>query len=157
MELFTQANSLLKAFEALPVIIIILILFFSIFVFVFIILGLIGRIMFFKKAGQPGWKAIIPFYSQYVLDVDICQLHWAFFLLEIVLTAGGVSALLTLVIRAMRFYNISLKCHKDPALLTIFGTIFGDLVLIICGFAYKIKYDKKVKVSNCSFFDKLFN
>ena len=42
----------------------------------------IGEVKLFQKAGKPGWAAIVPFYSTYVL-VEIAGLNWWYFLIAI--------------------------------------------------------------------------
>ena len=57
-------NSILAGFVGVYVV-------FLIAIIIFLICLLIGRIALFKKCGEAGWKAIIPFYSDYVMDVKI--------------------------------------------------------------------------------------
>lgn len=48
----------------------------------FVILGIVATWKVFEKAGQAGWKSIIPFYSIWVL-IEIAGLSWWWFLLMI--------------------------------------------------------------------------
>ena len=116
---------------------------------------LIGKIKLFIKSGQAWWKAIIPFYSSYVLIVKIAGLHWAFFVLSITMFFKLYSVLLTYFVWAMTFYNLGKRFNRDIAAATIFGTLFSGLVIAIYGYNSKIVYDPNVKVNNCSFFEKV--
>lgn len=116
---------------------------------------LLGRIWLFRKCGQAGWKAIIPFYSDYVMDCKVCGLHWAFFVAEAFLTFGGYTWLVTAVIRALRYYNLAIKCHKDPIPSTIFGALFPSIVEMVYGFGSTYQYDENEPVGNCGFFNRI--
>lgn len=60
----------------------ILIAVFSIIIIAFLVVLIVGLVKLFKKAGKPGWAAIIPFYNTYVL-VEIAGLNWWYFLIAI--------------------------------------------------------------------------
>ena len=47
------------------------------------ILGVIAMWLIFKKAGENGWKAIIPFYNSYILFKLVWGNGWKFLLLLI--------------------------------------------------------------------------
>lgn len=130
-------------------------LIFIIVLLVLLICLLIGRIMLFRKCGQAGWKAIIPFYSDYVMDCKVCGIHWAFFVAEVFLTFGGYTWLVTAFIRAMRYYNLAIKCHKDAVPSTIFGALFPSIVEMVYGFGSSYQYDASEPVGNCGFFNKV--
>lgn len=120
-----------------------------------LIVLLIGRIKLFNKAGYAGWKAIIPIYGNYIQDVKISGLHWAFFVAEEIVFFGWVSSIVTIVVKAMSFYNLANKCHEDPIPVSIFGGIFAGIVTTIYGLSNRISYDSSVKVGSCSFFNNL--
>lgn len=122
---------------------------------VFVILLLIGRIALFKKAGIAGWKAIIPFYSDYIMDVKVCGLHWAFFIAEEFLTFGSWTQVINIIIRAMRYYNLAIKCHSDKIPTTIFGALFPSVIEMIYGFSSQKTYDGNEPVGNCGFFNSI--
>lgn len=128
---------------------------FIVVILVLVIMLLLGRIWLFKKCGQAGWKAIIPFYSDYVMDCKVCGLHWAFFVAEEFLTFGTATQLVNVVIRAMRYYNLAIKCHKDPIPSTIFGALFPSIVEMVYGFGSSYEYDVNEPVGNCGFFNKV--
>lgn len=116
---------------------------------------LIGRIKLFKKAGYAGWKAIIPIYGNYIQDVKISGLHWVFFVAEEMIFFGWVSSMITIIIKAMSFYNLAKKCHRDPIPSTIFGGILAGIVTMVYGLSNSISYDSSVNVEKCSFFNNL--
>lgn len=51
------------------------------FCLVFAILQIIGMWKIFEKAGEPGWKSLIPFYSQYTMYKVFWGEGWLFLLL----------------------------------------------------------------------------
>lgn len=53
----------------------------------------------FEKAGEPGWKSIIPLYSSYTLCKLVFSSGW-FFLLELIPVVG-------FVVRVVRRYRLS--------------------------------------------------
>ena len=117
----------------LLVLIVIAVVVFAIVVFVGII---VGRWMLFTKAGQAGWKSIIPFYGEYVYIVDICKCHWILFLLEIILFWN---APIMIFINAMINYNLAIKTHQSPTAF-IWFTIFSvpvDSILGLCRNSYE--------------------
>lgn len=116
---------------------------------------LIGKIKVFIKSGQAWWKAIIPFYSTYILTVKIAGLHWAFFVLDFAMFFKLYSVVLIFFINAMMFYNLGKRFNRDVAAATIFGTLFSGIVVSIYGYNSKIVYDSKVKVNKCSFFENI--
>lgn len=66
---------------------------FMLFLLIFLVvyLGLlvfyfIGTWKMYSKAGQDGWKSIIPFYNSYVLMTDICDMHIGYFIASISVT-----------------------------------------------------------------------
>lgn len=122
---------------------------------VFLVCLALGRIWLFKKCGQSWWKAIIPIYSDYVMDCKVCGLHWAFFIAEALLSFEAYTRLVSLVIYAMRYYNLAKKFHKDPIPSTIFGAIFSSIVEMVYGFGSTYQYDENEPVGNCGFFNKV--
>lgn len=127
----------------------------AIAIIVFVILLLIGRIALFRKCGFAGWKAIIPFYSDYVMDVQICGIHWAFYIAEEFLTFGTYTWVVKAIIEAMRYYNLAVKFHEDTIPTTIFGTLFPSIVEMIYGFSSKKVYDASEPVGSCGFFNRV--
>jgi hypothetical protein len=48
--------------------------------------ALVGWILVFRKAGMPGWAALVPFYNIYIMVVHVARLSKLWFVL--VLTPG---------------------------------------------------------------------
>ena len=64
-----------------------IIMFFALFAVLMTIVGIallvfyfIGFWKVFSKAGQAGWKSLIPWYNNWVLMVDICDMHIGYFI-----------------------------------------------------------------------------
>lgn len=87
------------------------------------LLQAIGLWKIFKKAGQPGWKAIIPVYNTYIL-YKICWQTKIFWIAVVIAVIGALTAtytsgilfylgwtleLISVIIRAVLFYNLSLS------------------------------------------------
>jgi hypothetical protein len=67
---------------------------FFILYFIFIVVMVTALWKIFKKAGRPGWAAIIPFYNTYILIDIVGRPVWWLFLLFIPLVNLVVIALL---------------------------------------------------------------
>lgn len=105
---------------------------------------LIGRIKLFKKAGLEGWKAIIPFYSDYVFYNTICGLHWAWAAASIITSVVSLEAfvvrIVTLLVNAFGFYNLAIKCHKDKTATMVFGALFPTITIMVYGMSKNTTY-----------------
>lgn len=119
-----------------------------------VIVYVLGLAKLFQKAGIEGWKAIIPFYSDYLFVCKVCGLHWAWFaaLMLITFTAFEslqIAGVLRTFVKAMSFYNLAIKCHKEdkiPSL--IFGALFPEITTIVYGFgSSEYDYYQEVKSS----------
>ena len=125
-----------------------LIIFVCIIGLAIIVLEIIGLVKTFKKAGEPGWAAIIPFYNFFVL-IKIAKLEWWHFLIVIAITAlttvenDTVSGLAGLAYLVYLFViNIKLtKAFGRGAGLGVVCTLFPYIGYMIlgCGSA---KYEK---------------
>ena len=87
-----------------------------------LVVVIIGEVKLFKKAGKPGWAAIVPFYSTFVF-VEIAGLNWWYFLIAIsgtifnFLGIKGLSPLTWIasaVVNFFIFYNLGKKFQKNP-------------------------------------------
>lgn len=121
-----------------------------------IVIVIVGKVKLFQKCGKEGWKAIIPFYSDYVFTREICGLHWAWFvgLLVIdlyIVTSSPTATIIRFFVKAISFYNLALKCHKDPIPSFIFGGLFSGIVTCVYGFG-RYDYDKYVDVKPSALF-----
>ena len=138
---FATQNEIGMAFGIIAAVFIIVICLVLIFVIVICVGLIIGRWMLFTKAGQAGWKSIIPFYSEYVYIVDVCKCHWALFLLEILFFWFPPAMIF---INAMVNYNLAVKTHQSPTAF-IWFTLFGvpvDSILGLCRKSYKYNADE---------------
>lgn len=134
-------------------------LIFALIVFLIAIAALvviiIGEVKLFKKAGKPGWAAIVPFYNTYVL-VEIAGLNWWYFLIAIsgtIVSLLGISGLGTITLLAARavnffiFYNLGKRFKKDPTTYGVLGIFFPGILAAVLGFSKEAKYDSSIVVS----------
>lgn len=150
----TKANEAVNdviAFIGLGVFVTILI--FSLLICIFL---LIGKCKLFEKCGKSGWLAIVPFYGDYIFIVEICGLHWAWFVGVLlialsVITTGGVSSVLKIFVNAMCFYNLAIKGKRDPIPAMIFGGLFNSIVAAVYGFG-DYQYYPEIEVKNSGVF-----
>lgn len=128
------------------------------------VFALIGMWKLYVKAGQPGWKCLIPFYSNWTL-VEMVGLNWYWFLLSIASTIISVLGLSSLSFvgtiagifgNVMICYNMSKKLHKDTGWIVL-AVIFNGIVLPIMGYSKNITWDKDAVVTPNAFFDKKEN
>lgn len=117
---------------------------------------LYGQIRLFTKCGQEWWKAIIPFYNDYIFTVKICGLHWGWYvgiLASSLLLANdqGIAVLLRFFVKGMCYYNLATRCSKDPIPSMIFGALFPEAVCVYYGLnnAY---YDPFIEVKQSGLF-----
>lgn len=92
------------------------------------VLYVVGLWKIFAKAGEDGWKSLIPFYNTYVL-VKTVGLSWWWFLLAVAPSIVGlVSGTATLVslgsicqilANVCIAKNLSMKIHKDTAIIVL--------------------------------------
>lgn len=120
---------------------------------------LIVNILLYKKCGQAGWKAIIPFYCNWVLFVDICKCHWIVFvavlagaLLSSVAVIGTILGLVTIFAYVCVNYNLAKKFGKDT------GFAIGCMLLpvifySILAFSKNAVYNADAETKNVAFFD----
>ena len=111
-----------------------------------VVVIIIGEVKLFKKAGKPGWAAIVPFYSTYVV-VEIAGLNWWYFLIAIsgsicsILGIEGLSTLTWLASAAVNFfifYNLGKKFKKDPTTYGVLGLFFSSIIAAVLGLFYNI-------------------
>lgn len=70
--------------------------FVSLALLIIYVVGVIARWKIFTKAGRPGWSALIPFYSTYVLCEVVGRPGWWFLLLLIPLVNIVISLLIAM-------------------------------------------------------------
>ena len=119
------------------------------------VLVIVGRCKLFTKCGQEGWKAIIPFYGEYVFLEKICGLHWGWFVAYAAVTFLSFEAttvtFVKLIINAFAFYNLAIKCNKDKTESLIFGALFPGVVATIYGLG-KAEYHPENEVKQSALF-----
>ena len=134
---------------------------FAMFLLVFFIFFLAMEIFYYvssclmyKKAGNSGWEAIIPFYNSWVY-VEIAGLDWWWFLVlnsvfVISVIGDGQYAIIAGLVSLFGYfccnYNISKKLHRDIGF-AILMTIFPYVMIPIIRLSKKYQFDSSVSVS----------
>lgn len=149
----TAVASLIGVLGGFLIVLVLLVIAFAIF-------NIIGMWKLYEKAGQPGWKAIIPFYNTWTL-VEMVGLNWYWFLLCIATTICTILGLTSLSYIAniagifgnvMICYNMAKKLHKDTGWIVL-AVIFNAIVLPIMGYSKEATWDKEAAVTANAFFD----
>lgn len=97
-----------------------------------IIPQLIGLWMLFEKAGEKGWKAIIPVYNALVILKMVNRPWWWVFYLMIPLIGELI---------AIGVYREFLRSYgKDSFMDLVLGILFAPIYLIYIGFNKEVKY-----------------
>ena len=116
----------------------------------------------YKKAGRPGWNAIVPFYNRYVL-CEMVGLKWYWFLMSvslyivhIVLNGNGgtiilIADLAALIANINIYYNLSKKLNKDSSWVILLF-LFGGVMLPLLGYGKDEWYANALVTPN-GFFD----
>lgn len=162
--------------------------FLLIFLLILILIGLCvfsywGLWKMFKKAGQEGWKVLIPYYNNWVLMVDIAGLHMGYFIAMIAImvvsiVVGFIPGFLvglgiqlgifsyvfsvlswilsigSILIDVALIYNLSKKFNKGTGWVVL-SMFFSFITLPLLGFMKNEEY-KDVKVSKGSLYASLF-
>lgn len=116
---------------------------------------MIGLWILFKKAGEKGWKAIIPFYNSYTL-IKIAELNWWYF---IILISGTILSrfnlgiltwiitIISYIVNFFIFYNLAKKMNQKPIIVAVIGTFIPGIVISILGLIPKFQYHNNIIVS----------
>ena len=85
----------------------------------------------FKKLGMPGWKGLIPFYSDYMLFKTV----WRTKPFWVLVISGGVYCLVTMISTVIFIVSLAVSSSRGsynivPAIV-IFAAFFGLLTLAI--------------------------
>lgn len=132
-----------------------LLIVFLLIIIAFYVVYAIGLAKLFNKAGEEGWKAIIPFYNTFVL-IQIAGLNWWYFLIAIsgticsILKINGLDTLCNLAALAVNFfvfYNLAKKMKQQPVGFGVAGIFVAPIAAMILGFSSKYTYDQSVEVS----------
>ena len=128
------------------------------FLVVFAIIGLalliliiVGLAKIFKKAGEEGWKAIIPFYNIWVL-VKILGLNWWWFLIYLApsilglvsVSLSSVAYIAELVASIVIYYNLTKKMGKTTGYIVLL-VFFPYVMIPVLGLGSS-KWDASVEV-----------
>ena len=65
--------------------------------------ALVGWVLVFRKAGMPGWAALVPFYNVYVMVVHVARLSKLWFVLTLIPPVQIIAVFLVSVEVAKRF------------------------------------------------------
>ena len=123
------------------------ILFASIFSLIMMILHIIGVWNVFKKAGEPGWKSIIPFYNTYILYKISWNPMWfwlvllggligagllSFATVTVCVILGALIELFTIIVRFVMYYRLCLAFGWGVGryILTI---LFAPIMFMVMG------------------------
>lgn len=102
----------------------------------------------FKKLGMPGWKGIIPYYSDYMLFQTLWKTKpfWTLVIASGVYIAGSV--LMTILLPLMLFVNRNAaNTEQMTAMLVIFFVVFGLLTLAFIILALVINFMLHVRMA----------
>lgn len=135
----------------------------AVFTIILGILELIGMSKIFKKAGEKGWKAIIPYYNIWTLN-EISECKWWYFLLAIASSIISFSVSYTINTESITLdfldliaslanvyamyminYNVAKKFNKSHGFATGM-TLLPFIFYPILGLG-KEKFNKDIKVS----------
>ena len=164
------------------------IIIFSALIFILLLLALLvfsywGLWKMYSKAGQEGWKALIPYYNNWVLMVDIAGLHVGYFigmiaagLLSFIIgfipglflglgidigvfsyvfnIIGWLIGIVSIMIEVALIYNVSKKFNKGTGWVVL-SIFFSFITFPLLGFMKKEEY-KDVKVNKNSLYASLF-
>ena len=127
---------------------------FAAIVVVLLVCLVVGRWKIFVKAGEPGWKAVIPFYSFYT-QVKICApllLYWIWlgcyivnFILGLMRVSGvlpGIISLATFVLTVLASLKLS-KAFGHGIGFAIGLILLPPIFLLILGFGSS-EYDPMI-------------
>ena len=145
--------------------------FFGIFVLAYYLLMVIASWKIFKKAGEPGWKSLIPIYNAYILYKIVGMKKWFWITLLVAFVGSivtsamgfdsqnldnnsftGTNLVAFLIMIAISIFAVCVEIVYSMRTAKIFGHGLGytlgliflqSLFWLILGFG-KSKYDKKM-------------
>jgi len=129
----------------------------AVILLIWAIFYIIGMWKLYVKMGQPGWKAIIPFYSSWTL-VEMAGLNWYWFLLIIAnvvlayLDMSGLGSILSFIANLNICYNLQKKFNKSQGWF-IASIFFNAITLPLLGYSSNDQVDSSVIVSQNGIFD----
>ena len=117
--------------------------FFTIFAIVFFVLMVVANWKIFKKAGEPGWKSIIPIYNVYIMFKIVNMKNWFWWLLGISI----ISSIITAVNNSTSFYFMSsaeiqaTDITTIPAIVLV-AMLVESIIAIWAGIVYAYRTSK---------------
>lgn len=103
----------------------------AVFVIVLVIMmvfAIVGTWQIYTKAGEKGWKSLIPIYNNWIfLRLGGQSSWWA------ILTIFPILNLITSVMLAIAAYNIGLKFHKSGSFVIVY-LLFSPIWAIMLGY-----------------------
>ena len=142
-----------------------LLILFVLIMIAYLVFYYVGAWKFYKKTGREGWKAIIPYYNQWVL-VEMVGLKWYWFLILNASTIigffgdlgflGTLCSIVSLAASINVGYNISKKLNKSVAFGVVFG-IFTGILLPILGFSNSTVWNETAPVTGDGLIDNFIN
>lgn len=132
-----------------------LMIFLFLIIIAFYIIYVVALAKLFNKAGEDGWKAIIPFYNIFVL-IQIAGLNWWYFLIAIsgticsILGIDGLNYICNLASLAVNFfifYNLAKKMKQQPVGFAVASIFVAPIITMVLGFSSKYTYDNTIVVS----------
>ncbi|MBI2798479.1 signal peptidase I [Candidatus Saccharibacteria bacterium] len=116
-----------------------------VFILILLVVGIIPVWMVYKKAGKPGWAAIIPIYNFYILlDIVGRPVWWLVFLLLPVVPFVGPLAFLIVWIIVM--LDLAKRFNKSTVFAVVGLVIFHIIGMYMLAFGdakYKAVGSKK--------------
>ena len=94
----------------------------GIFVIIYIILVIIACWKIFEKAGEPGWKSLIPIYNQYILYKVVGMKKWFWITL-------CVSFVVALIVSLMGFNTEDITKNEANSTNVIAGLLYAAAAL----------------------------
>ena len=111
----------------------------AVFVLVFYVLTVIATWKIFKKAGEPGWKCLIPIYNLYIMYKIVGMKNWFWWMLAISVCASIMMSVDgTANLTPEQLENIDWGQHP----MTIFAVLISCIAAIWVEVVYSIRTSK---------------
>lgn len=139
--------------------------FLLIIILALLVITIIANWKLFEKAGEPGWSAIVPFYSQYQMakiataDARVCWTMVGVSVLNFVMSIlsnsenaviGGIATIVSLasLVVTCYVYFMFAKSYGQSTAMCILAILFGGIIFIIMAFNKNTEYVGPKGVSN---------
>ena len=113
----------------------------TVFMIVFYIITVIATWKIFKKAGEPGWKCLIPIYNYYIMYKIVGMKNWFWWMIGISICAGimfAVDGYNPYVMTDEQIANFNYGAHP----MTLIATIMLCVVAIYVSVVYAWRTSK---------------